>query len=119
MTSWQIYWLTRLDPLGEALVMVCVVSGLLSIGSIIERVNRSDHDLKSDPKTYQSLDKIWGIVRLVFIISNIGWFIPSTKEMAAILILPKIINNQKVQEMPNKVLDLANEWLDELRPVKK
>jgi len=43
-------------------------------------------------------------------------YIPSSKEMAAILIIPKIANNTKVSEMPNKLLDLANSWIEELAP---
>ncbi len=46
----------------------------------------------------------------------IGSFIPSTKQMAAIMVLPKIINNEKVQGIPDKILDLGIEWLDELKP---
>jgi hypothetical protein len=46
-------------------------------------------------------------------------FTPSTKQMAAIMIVPKIANNEKVQTIGNKVYDLAVEWMDELKPAKK
>ena len=46
-------------------------------------------------------------------------FLPSTKQMAAIMIVPKIVNNEKVQTIGNKIYDLAVEWMDELAPKKK
>ncbi len=46
-------------------------------------------------------------------------FIPSTKQMAAIMIVPKIVNNEKVQTIGNKVYDLAVEWMEELKPNKE
>jgi hypothetical protein len=45
--------------------------------------------------------------------------IPSTKQMAAIMIVPKIANSEKVQTIGNKVYDLAVEWMEELRPTKR
>lgn len=39
--------------------------------------------------------------------------------MAAIMIVPKIVNNEKVQTIGNKIYDLAAEWMDELAPKKE
>ena len=46
-------------------------------------------------------------------------FVPTTRQMAAIVMVPKIANNEKVQAAGNKLYDLAVEWMDELRPRKK
>jgi hypothetical protein len=46
-------------------------------------------------------------------------FIPTTKEMCAIKIIPIIANNEQVQDMPNKIVELANSWMEELKPSKK
>ncbi len=45
--------------------------------------------------------------------------IPNTKQMAAILVLPKIINSDRAQKIPGRIMDLGMEWVEELRPVKK
>ena len=37
--------------------------------------------------------------------------IPSTKQLAAIIVIPKIVNNEKVQSVSLNLLDLTNEWL--------
>jgi hypothetical protein len=49
----------------------------------------------------------------------ISAFVPSTRQMAAIMIVPKIANSEKVQTIGNKVYDLAVEWMEELKPNKK
>ncbi|MBP5784489.1 MAG: hypothetical protein J6W16_02760 [Methanobrevibacter sp.] len=43
-------------------------------------------------------------------------FIPTTKEMAAIYIIPKIMNNENLNNIGNEMLNLANEWIKELHP---
>jgi hypothetical protein len=38
--------------------------------------------------------------------------------MAAILIIPRVANSEKVQTVGNHLYDLACEWMEELRPAK-
>jgi hypothetical protein len=40
---------------------------------------------------------------------------PSTKQMAAIIVVPKIINNPRVQVIPEKILSLVEEYINELK----
>lgn len=46
----------------------------------------------------------------------IASLLPSTKEMAIIYVVPKVINSEAVAQIPSKLLQLSSEWLDELRP---
>jgi len=50
-------------------------------------------------------------------------FLPTTKQMAAIIIVPKICSavesNEQLKQLPNNLFTLANEWMEELRPPKK
>ena len=46
----------------------------------------------------------------------IASLLPSTKEMAIIYVVPKVINNETVAKIPSKLLLLSSEWIDELRP---
>ena len=39
-------------------------------------------------------------------------FVPSTKQMAAIYVVPAIANNEKMQNIGNKTLDISNQLLD-------
>ena len=42
--------------------------------------------------------------------------IPTTKEMCAIIVIPKIANSEPVQEIGSGIVDLAREWINEIRP---
>ncbi len=42
--------------------------------------------------------------------------IPTTKEMAVIYVVPKIVNSKHVQEIPKELLRLSTEWLEGLSP---
>lgn len=46
----------------------------------------------------------------------IASLLPSTKEMAVIYVVPKVVNSEAVAQIPSKLLRLSSEWLDELRP---
>jgi hypothetical protein len=60
----------------------------------------------------------------VFMLSLLVWLpslivaklLPSTQEMAIIYVVPKVINNQGVQDIPDKLVRLSSEWIDAMRP---
>jgi hypothetical protein len=60
----------------------------------------------------------WGMAVVVLLVM-VMTFIPASKQMAAVMIVPKIANSEKVQTIGNKVYDLAVEWMEELKPNKK
>lgn len=102
ITTWQMYWLTILDSISIGLIVVGIA--LIIVGLFFAQ----------ETDGWSSIAAIAGI--LLFIIDC---FIPSTKQMAAILIIPKIVNNAKVQEIPDKLLSLAEAWMEELKPSKE
>src|SRR5208282_6447669 len=110
MTEMQMYWLTRLDGI-KSFFDIIYFFGVVGSTIILGAVFATDGECWK-PK--------WFFLTIpIFVIGIVGGvLIPTTKEMAAILVIPKIVNNQKVQEMPNKVLDLANDWLEKLKPTK-
>jgi hypothetical protein len=114
ITPFQMYWLTRLDGfiglITFLLVMgiVGLIAGLMWLGDF--------------PNGYTIHKKSLCLIKpsiIVILFGALGLtFVPDTKSMVAILIIPKLVNNQKVQEIPDKLLTLAEEWMDELRPTK-
>ena len=49
-----------------------------------------------------------------FILSlMVAVFIPSTKEYVAIYLIPKIVNNEQVQQIPEKAMNILNSKLNE------
>ena len=57
----------------------------------------------------------------LFIVALLGCtFIPSTKQMATILVLPKVVNfvkaDSSLQKLPADITGLADEWIKKLSP---
>lgn len=62
--------------------------------------------------------KKWGIIILTsFALCIVGKNLSPTKEIAtAMFVVPPVVNNEKVQELPQNVLDFVNGWLKENTP---
>jgi len=43
-------------------------------------------------------------------------FVPTTKDLVAIKLIPAIVNNEDVQGVGVEFIDLAKDWLKELHP---
>ena len=127
ITESGIYWITRMDYIQTALFVLggittglAVVSFVISAFCCMTNVIRGDSDAKRmmvvSKKTFLA-STVCGLIFGSILLS--ACFVPSTKEMCAIKIIPRIVNNKEVQELPNKVVELANEWLEDLRPKKE
>lgn len=116
ITGWQLYLLTRLGDLKDLLVTPLLMIPILT--AIITTIVAIHHRVWDEG---YKLPIKYPVLSWIFLFGWLGiWVvIPSTKEMAAILILPKVLNNEKVQELPNNLLTLANEWIEELKPKKE
>ena len=112
ISSWMIYGMIVLGNLG----IIGVIFGIISLTALFFAViyyviELSDFPDKDNVKAAKLL-----INRLI-IASVVLWLLaalcPSTKEMAAIYLIPKIANNEQVQQIPNKALTVLNKYLDE------
>lgn len=112
MTAWQIYWLTRLEAFC-ALWMVGLVLGLLAAILPLPII------FESSPGETERLVALrvvkGGVVALILSLCGLV-FVPTTKEAAAIAILPRIANSETVAEIGVEAKTLALEWLKELHP---
>lgn len=105
--GWTIYWLTRLDALnGLGLVLLMgggFAAGLaLFIGGIEE-----EPDIARIGRRLVPLPIIGGLLLT---------FAPTTKEAAAIIVLPAVANSEEFQGLGADLVDLAREWVKELKP---
>jgi hypothetical protein len=110
----QMYWLVMLDNISFMATFITIIGGgallVTAIGFLI---------IQESIDPFKKLKKFWlTSVTIVSVCALIGTFIPTTKQMAAIIVVPKIVNNEQVQQMPDKVLNLGLEWLEELKPEK-
>lgn len=108
MTTTQMYWLVTMDSIVHASAIIAIALGFMAFLTIPMAL---EDDLpKWTPPAI-------ALVAVAFTL--VAAFVPTTRQMAAIVMVPKIANNEKVQAAGNKLYDLAVEWMDELRPRKK
>ena len=126
ITPMQMYWLVKLDD------MRCVFADLMwlpitwititAVVSFVAIMMTADEDKSIREKVWHRVKKaMWLCIPMLFlaiVLQLTTAFVPSTKQMAAIIVVPKLANSEKVQTAGNKLYDLAVEWMDELRPTK-
>jgi len=114
ITEAQMYWLTRLDEIKTAVVGIGVISILIcAVALTFSCIIRFDDKDKRATKFVIS-----SAIGLLFsaLLLSLHIFVPTTKQMCAIKIIPMITNDEQVQEIPNKLVELADEWIEELKP---
>lgn len=109
-----IYWITRLTGIKETLCVTLGMLALLSMAFLIMSliVGSVENDVNfRKPVKYALFSLTISSLMLIAV-----QFIPTTKEMAAILIIPRIAKDNKIKKLPNNLVDFTNEWLEELKP---
>lgn len=110
----QLYWITRLDGINNLILgvgIILVVLFLVACSALGEAHKNETSRQVADCAT---------LLLIGMVITAITYtFTPTTKEMAAIMVVPRIANSEKVQEVGGKLYDLAVEWMDELKPKHK
>ena len=118
ITPSLVYWITRLDAIREAAGLVCFL-GVLFTGAGLFAVFVCTAEDVPDP-----FRTIWRNVTrfaaFLFLVAELVRVLtPTKREMAAIIVVPRIANSETVAENDDSVKTLAVEWLEELRPNKK
>lgn len=110
MSSWTIYLITRLEYIR---IMVGVLLAIGFIGFIMAAwlwgCAFIDGDVKLRVTTKYLCLKILLPVTIIFAILLSA--IPDTKEIVAIYLIPKIVNNEQVLKLPNTILELLDSEL--------
>lgn len=130
ITTMQMYWLTRLDGMcailciSNVLFLAALIALLLKGLALVFKTKQHSWEIDEEVKRARKHGvrllwwaKISGAGFVVSVLLNA--LTPDTRQMAAIIIVPKIANSEKVQEAGNKLYDLAVEWMESLKPEKK
>ena len=141
ITPSTIYWLTRLDGIRytlnyayEFLAFVSIIAIAASaVLFLLSHFTGNDLCDMFSGKSDEELDEIHSMLRrwslsavkrgtvglalaLLMMLSHA--LIPTTKEMAAIIVVPRIANSETVQQLGDGIVNLAQEWMKELAPKK-
>lgn len=104
ISPWLIYLISIADKVGG-------VSAFIAIASIMALI--------VETLVFLDLGKSLQALKMPFIIAIISGliaiFTPSSKTIAAMIVIPPIVNNEQVQELPNNVLEFINEYLKDAK----
>ena len=114
ITESMVYWITRLDYFQEGAITIGVV--LMALYVIAMFIGGCIWSEDNNKRPFCCIFPTF-LIPLILLVGSM--FIPNTKEMCAIKVIPKIVNNEQAQELPEKIVNLANEWIEELRPDKE
>lgn len=118
ISSMQIYWLSRLSFISNFFTFLTVVLTAAAIITTVTKIVFYVCDNEDDETV--RMGRVWKWVLIAWLVSILGAaFIPDSKDVAAIYVVPKIANSETVQELGDKTKTLAIEWLEELRPKQK
>lgn len=130
ITGCQLYWLTRCDEIKALLEpgfgwgifwFVSTVALLIStiVGVATEGSPKDSEDYRIATAA-KRISKPVCIVFSAFILlgATISALIPTTKEMAAIVVIPAVANSESVQGLGEGIVTLAKDWMTELSPKK-
>lgn len=128
ITEAQIYWLIKLDDIRMIFdimsdialcLMIFVACGLL-VSKIIQYIEDGQVGAKASWVSRRFF--IWTIISVGLFVATYTAqrMVPSTKQMAAIVVVPKICNaaaaDPALKQIPGQITELASQWLKELRP---
>ena len=115
MNAWTIYWILQLDSIGEGLAILILIGAcLVGITAIFGTMQRSRCYREDDPdiasgKALQALAAKWAKPLAALFVLML--FIPSTKTVAAMVVLPAIANNETIRKESGELYDLAKQAL--------
>ena len=114
ITGSTIYWITRMDGIHDFLIGLCIITSILAVLSLIILFSTFMvcNGIEGKEKEFYSVMKLelktffTGIISFI-IIFLISVFIPTTKEMAMIKVLPAISNSKFMsEELPKDIREV-------------
>ena len=104
---WLVYWLMQLDSICDFVESIAVLGSVLLIALFILRMIFKAHiNWDRDAEIFYTvttpLYKLSSVIIPIFILLNV--FIPNTKTVAAMILIPPIVNNEQVQQIPDDIL---------------
>lgn len=118
MSMWLMYLILKLNAVSILFIALPAIIIFASLITLLLMAISDDYgDMKITIKTWNIVKKVlfWAII-----LFTVGVCMPTTEQAAIIYFVPKVLNNKQIQQMPNKLVTLANEWMDEqIKDLKK
>ena len=116
-----IYWIARLDHIRSLMMSTTILFSILTAAAVLALVAVAANASYLETEEWKSWLRIFGIstgvaASVVILFGCALVFVPTTKEMCAIKVIPAIANREQVKSLGSDVVDLARSWMDELKP---
>ena len=116
ISPWLIYWLMQLNSICDFVEFIAVLGSILLIVLIIFRIIFKayagwDEEAETFYAVTTPLCKFSSVVIPIFVLLNV--FIPNTKTVAAMILIPPIVNNEQVQQIPDDILTFVRSVIKE------
>ena len=120
ITPSVVYWVATVDRIAG----FCAITAGLSLVSLLllwfAHFQGLCENVDGARSACRELRRVVRIALLVCVTTTVvAIFLPSSKTLAAMYVIPAIANNEKIRDVGNQLYDLAVEWMNELRPGKK
>jgi len=116
MSAWQMYWFVKLDDLRGLFIGINALCGVLLLVACGLLLAGYCEDECGEPWYKRAEKAAFVAVVCVLIVSPIVALLPSTKQMAAIYLVPKIVNNDDIRELAGDGMELMKskmaEWIE-------
>lgn len=118
MSSLQLYFLLKLDSFSELMFGLFIALFLfICVSCIIWGVAASEGESWGGSFFKKHA---WFTIPLCMLFLLAGVAMPTTKQAAAIIVVPKLCDavrgNTELMSLPNDLASLASSWINELRP---
>ena len=109
ITPMQMYWLLKLDDIGVGCsTFIVFLVAVAIVCFVLFGFAREDNNEKEQKILLKSVCLALIGASLLGVVKT---FLPTTKQMAAIYVVPAIMNNEKIQQIGNDTLDITNQLL--------
>lgn len=112
MSGWIVYLITTLSGIKDVLSIIAALSSivLLIFGFFVVILKILEE--KDDEDGFVYLKSFLKLAVLLTIIAGILYcVVPSTKDAVLIYIIPKVTSNERMQQVPDKILDLLDSYI--------
>lgn len=120
ISSFTLYALLSFSKLRVLFGLIAVASALATSFTGVMCVTSTIDPYPSEERQINRCKKFFKMSAIACLGSAIlACLIPTKTEMAAIAVIPAIVNSEAAQTIPADITALAKEWLEELKPNKK
>lgn len=113
ITPLTLYLFYLFDAIKDACAPLVFLTGILSVASVLGwfMANGDPYISREATNRFVKVGKTAFIICVCAFVTNIA--LPSGKAMVAMYIVPKVVNNEAVQQLPCEILDFIRSYLKE------